>query len=591
MSQGAIYNIISGSEAQDKFMDAMDIMKNVLIRQMLLKGAPLQEYITQNINTKQFEFKNDDYRFLSSFQNYIPTMSFLDNSVALFLNYSYKPFAAVAQEYNTVRPSIPTWNNELTVDINKYGQFLTDCVVHVRIDGLEATDSRDRVRYINHPGHRIFDRVQFKIDNKVVDEYEAETYNQHYYREVPFDKRKAWERLMGQQDEWSTQLTPDPLNDLFSTKKTYSNGAQTFKQKQGSLDLWIPLLFFFNNYEQALPLYMLNWGKIQFTFKITDPKNIISFADFGGGGGFTVPKISIFEVHCSNLYTDPLVYTLFILKIKIFMIRTHKQEKFTLTSPDDRIRLFDKLKGPTERFTVSFRPKENLEKSEFWYVNSVLTPNYVIEPVLARNASSIVTGTVLSGTSSQAVLSGTLSSVDSFYTGYYFNLTGGQGLSSDIERNRYYVIAYVAVTSTVTLDRPLPLIGMGTTFEAYLPQLQAGRSIFYSESAPVDTIELMVYSSIPYIRKSDTIMHDTYTPFKTKGVVAARSPGNIEIYFQLEKHSRDLKGYYPMKDGETYLNYTSSYISQAKPVIAYVNATSINFFVVKQDGSAYLYYL
>ena len=86
-------------------------------------------------------------------------------------------------------------------------------------------------------------------------------------------------------------------------------------------------------------------------------------------------------------------------------------------------------------------------------------------------------------------------------------------------------------------------------------------------------------------------MHDTYTPYKTKGIVAARSPGNVDIYFQLENHVRDLKGYYPMKDGETYLNYTSSYISPSKPVIAYVTGVSINYFVVKQDGSAYLYYL
>ncbi len=590
MSRGAIYSIIVRQTIDDQYLDAMDVLKNVLIRKMIANGAQINDYVIADSNQK-YDFKSQNYDFLKNYKDYIPSMAYLDNSVALFLNYSYKPFVMVAQEYNVVRPLAPSWNGEVRVNLNKYGQFLTDCVVHVQLTGLRTKSPLDRVKYIDRPGARIFDRVQFQINRTVIDEYNFETYNQHYDREVQMDKRRAWSRMMGQQDEYPVNMVPDPLNDFYSTRRTYSNGAQTFKQRHDTLDMWVPLLFWFKDFKTALPLYMLNWGQIEIVFKLTDPSNLVSYCDFGGGGAFETPKITTFELYSNNIYTDELVYRMFMLKIRMFMIRTHRQSTHLLTDSDGRIRLFDRIKWPVERLTVSFRPQENESKSEYWYRNSVLTPNHIVEPVLARNAASVIANSVSSAAADTAFLQGALSITNSYYNGYYFNITGGTGYNTDdIQLNRYYILQYTGATNTVRVNRPWSVVpDSTTTYEMYLPQLQAGQSIFYTESSPIQTVEVSLNSNVQYIEKSDVMLHDSYGPYRTNGIVAAASPGCVEVYFQLEKHDQ-LRGYYPFSDAESYFNYTSTYISTDTPATAYISATAINFFIVDATGAARLLY-
>ncbi len=592
MTKGAIYNIIARSEDDDALVNAMDILKDRLIRKMLENGAQIANFIYKNKKSDLMDFKKTDtYNFLLPSQEKIPSISYLDHAVSIFLNYSYKPFALVAQEYDVIQSAAPRWNNEIRFTLNQYGQFISDCVVHIRLKGLRAKDPRDRVRYINMPGARIFEKVQFQIDRVVIDEYNFETYNQFFYREVISDDKKAWERMMGQQDEYEVLYTPDPLNDLFSTKRVYTNGAQTFKQEQDVLDLWVPMLFWFKNYKNALPHRGLNWGQIDIVVTLTNPDNLISYANFGGGGQFDIPQIETCELYANNIYTDPLVYSLLLMKIKLFKIDTHRQMTLTLTEPEGRIRLFDKIKWPISRLSVSFRPVANESLSEYWYYNSVLTPNHIFEPVLAKSASTVINGGFISATPVSGVLSGGLSSLDGFYNGYYFNITGGTGYNTNnIELNRYYVLNYIGATNTVIPNQPWRTIpDTTTTYELYLPQIQAGQVQFYTESPPVDTIEVTL-NTIPYINQSEIMLHDTYTPYKTKGIVAPRSPGNVEIFFELENHERDLKGHYPFKDGQSYLNYTSSYVNSDTPVTAYITGHAINFFYLNSNGHAKLLY-
>lgn len=594
MAKGSVYSIITRKEADDQFMEGMGILKDTLIRKMLQNGADITKYIVSSGD--KFDFKNQinesqDYRFLDKYKNAIPTISYIDHSVALFLNYSYKPFGLVAQQYDKIPASSPNWNQEIRISLNQYGQFIADSVVHVKLTGLRAKNPQDRVRYIDLPGARIFEEVRFENSRVIIDKYNFETYNQYLNREVHFDDREAYVSLLGQQKSYTVRITQDPLNDLFSTSRTYSNGAQTFKQEHDELDMFIPLLFFFKDYEKALPIGGLKWGQTDFVFKITDPANLIAYADFGGGGAFTTPKISVFDLYVNNLYTDPLIFSLFMNKIDKFMITTHRQVVHRLENSSDRIRLFNEIKWPIKRLSISFRPQANENNSEYWNCNSVLTANRVLEPVLAKNTSTVISGSIISATAVSAQISGALSSVDGYYNGYYFNITGGKGYNTEnIELNRYYVQNYIGATNTVIPNQPWVVIPDTTTiYELYLPQLQAGQVIYYTESSPIDTIQVDLNSNI-YIDTTDITLHDTYTPYKTRGIVAPRSPGSVEIFFELENHCRDLRGHYPFKDGLSFLNYTSSYITPETPVNAYITGHAVNFFYLDSNGNTKLYY-
>jgi hypothetical protein len=138
-----------------------------------------------------------------------------------------------------------------------------------------TTPATNFVRYCEFPGQRLFKKVKFEVNGNPLDEYTAEAYMYYQKFRVAPGKQTGWARLVGQEIPLSavgdlasvagvsafpaaaTGLTQfvggaaapaAPTNASNTARKMFQvlDGPQTAKATQPELDLWVPLLFWFN---------------------------------------------------------------------------------------------------------------------------------------------------------------------------------------------------------------------------------------------------------------------------------------------------------------------------------------------------------
>lgn len=595
MSIGGAYVVINNSGYEDSFLNRSRQMKAFIIQQTLNNAATLNPSLITDIASKvtpdatDFQPGVDQTGFCKDYATYLPKVSRLEQSTTVFLNSSYKPYATVGQQYFKKSYSGPQWGSTIRIALDKVGQFICDPVVHVRIEGLAAVDPRDRVKYFDMPGMRLFNKVSFESRKTPLDSYYGDYYNIYYKQHVPADKKPAFEAMMGQQKVYSTWLTQDPTFDLQQQRLEVADGAQTFKQEQDALDLWIPLLFFFKDYKNALPQYLISWGQVEMEFQLNTADNLIAFADNGGGGAYVTPRITTFDLYINNLFTDPLLYSLMAAKIKVVLFRPLRQVTRRLTLPTDSVRLFDEIKWPTQLLEFAFMPLANAGISTHWTSCNVLSKQYIRVPVLARDSGSVISGTVASVNGADLQLTAVgLSATPGYYTGYYFIVTGGRGYQTSITANRYTVANWSGTVATIT-PAPVATFDTTTTFDLYIPQLQMGTVPYYRElGAPVDSIHLRSDNVDLLLNSAEDAPSELMSEvvlWKTHGLVASRDGGILSIAFGFEQDDHSPSGHFSFSaSGESYLDYKSSYISADNQVNLFISSRALNLFYIG-DGT------
>jgi hypothetical protein len=142
------------------------------------------------------------------------------------------------------------------------------------LDRTTATPA-NFVRYCEYPGERVFKKVRFDVNGNPLDEYDATAMIMHQKFKVQPGKEVGWNRLVGQENPvdcytdlcsiagasiWGAQhinltafgtTTASPVSPVSSVltarrQGKILNGYQTPKVTQPALDMWIPLLFWFN---------------------------------------------------------------------------------------------------------------------------------------------------------------------------------------------------------------------------------------------------------------------------------------------------------------------------------------------------------
>lgn len=595
MSLGGPYTIASTSGYEDQVLNASEKIKQIAIQVTLQKAVDngQLESLRGWIDFKEKKLANGvrPEDFCKEFEKYTPSISFLKTHTNIFLNSSYKPYAPVGQQYFKKSYSNPKWGSTVRIALDKIGQFICDPVVHIRLEGLAALSPVDRVKYFDMPGMRIFKQVKFDSKRTTIDSYYGDYYNIYYKQHVPADKREIFERMMGQQKTYTTWLTQDPRFDLQQQKVTVADGAQTFKQTQDTLDLWIPLLLFFRDYKNAMPQMVTSWGQVEIEFQLNRAEDIIAYADYGGGGAYTPPKITVFNLYMNNIFTDPFLYSMIASKLEFFLFRPHKQVIKRLTSPKDSIRLFDEIKWPSQLLEFGFKPVANAGISTHWHSYNVLNSSYMRVPVLARNDATVITGTVTAataaGTTAIGITAAGLSATPGFYTGYYFIVTAGRGFQVDVSANRYTVTTSAAGSVTVSPGAQFAFDAT-TTFDLYIPQLQLGPLQFYSESgSPIDRVRLRS-DNVDLIEDNPSGLLSLVAPWKANGIVGSTDDGLQTIAFGLEQQEHSPSGHFSFSaTAETYLNYESSYISEDSPVDVLISSRALNFLYISHgaDGS------
>lgn len=315
-------------------------------------------------------------------KSYSPSLNYIEETHTIFVNKSYKPCAPIAFEYMKMQTKgVVNFGTEIEFDMQRTADFYADSVVHIQLTGLKAVSPVDKVRYVAMLGHRIMKKVTLSLDNNVIDEISTENYNIHYNFKVPSNKREGWLRCIGQEIPVIGTLTPDPLTDEFKEQILISDGNQTFKREHATVDLFIPVIMFFADVHNAIPMCMLNQGQNRLKLLLPDVSEIVSYADYGGGGKFTPPKIKICDLYMNTITVLPQISEIVQKNYGFTMIRVHKGLNKIVKTSKESI-LLDYLKYPIETMYVGFRPISNYNNSQLWFKNTFLTRKTIPTPVI-----------------------------------------------------------------------------------------------------------------------------------------------------------------------------------------------------------------
>jgi hypothetical protein len=145
--------------------------------------------------------------------------------------------------------------------------FFSDMVFHITLGAVTAlnadywtnpqanpAEGRELLAYVTKVGEAICTRVRFDVNGNPLDEYDEEVLNFHDKFFITPNKRVGWDRSVGQEVPWMGigDVNRDPVSGNHGRgagvreQLSFLNGPQTPKPTQPALDLWIPLIFWFN---------------------------------------------------------------------------------------------------------------------------------------------------------------------------------------------------------------------------------------------------------------------------------------------------------------------------------------------------------
>jgi hypothetical protein len=532
----------------------------------------------------------------------LPSLNKLTEQNVLFCNYLFKPFISIGTQY-IKKSQRAQFGQEVSFQLNQYGYFISDMVVHIRLSKFHALDSRDRVSYTSFPAHKLLKRVRFRQNHVDIDSYDTEDYNDYYEYEVPLQHKTGWERCVGQDTGYAAKLLADPRFDGHQEARQFYCGYQTPKQEQDTLDLWVPLLFWFRDIQQALPNYMVAWGKTEIVLDLCALNDLIVYADYGGGGKYTQPQVEMCELYTNNIFISPEIFYLFAQQRSIFIFRQHKALNETLTLGNGQVKLNRYLKNPVELMYVKFRPMSNRNLYHYWYKNSRLVPRYYNVPVLAKDPSSVITGQIVRAEAAvlanDSLVRGArveiagLPSQPGGYSNWNFVLTSGNAFDpNNCLNNNYVVAADSAGVLTLQGDwNSSELPAAGSQFELFRQVFAMQTSTFFEEIPTVSTIELKSYG-VSVIEPMQQSFFNQYVPMLHQQMTTPSDHGSVLINFCHDPYKLQPSSYLNFSASqETYLVYTSDWISPQTRAELIVRARTLNFlYMDKSSGNIVILY-
>jgi hypothetical protein len=586
MSTGGIFKLIVNTGLQDKLLMATEYLNKRIAHLSQKNIEKLQNNSDYHLDNSMLDLDN----------SWIPDMNIIEKSHVLFVNSSFKPFVTCGFEYNKAQvKGKAKFGNDVTFTLPVYGEFINDAVVHIKLSNLAAIDSRDRVRYVAMLGHKLLKKTSFKIGANPLDTYYSEDYNNHFEYHVPPGKKTGWLRNIGQEIPTLGYATADPTYDFYREYRWFGTGNQTFKQSHDEVELWIPLIFWFQDVRNSLPNFLIPYGQTDVTISLADVGDVVGFADYGGGGVYTNPTISVCEMYINNIFLMPEVNQLFTKKFGFSLIRVHGRHTAELNTSTGSI-LLNNLKWPTECLYVSFRPQANLTLSQYWHKSSTLILSNIKVPIVAKNPGLMTSGNFGATTTTTAVVvfgAGlVLSSTVNAYSYYDLTITGGAGYNTkDISKNRYTVVSYSGGTNIITVagwtgETP----NATTTYELFTPQVAINVAQIYEETPTIDNIELKAHDITIY-RKTSESFFNSYLPYRFgTNVNTPEDRGKYFVNFNFHPGDHDPSGHVNVsKAREFYLNYESTTISNTNIVDLIASSRAINFLMV-DNGAAVLRY-
>lgn len=361
MSTGALFTLIANSGAQDRLLMATELLNKRLaeIRRMRAKNPAILDET--------------------------PTLVDIERTHVLFINAHYRPFVAIAFEYQSIQSQegVVRLGNELTYSIPQFGDFFADMMLHVRLEGLRSTIPGNQVRYCEFLGHRLLKRCRWEVNGNYLDEYDSDVYNMHYQFMVPPNKKAAWRRCAAQEDPTPAYLTMNTGVDEYRELKFIVNGPQTPKAEHPVVDVWMPLLFWFNRDPRlAIPSVSVPYGQRFIRILLARAHEIC--AGTVVADAFEEPRVTFTELYINNIFVNPEVHDIFIKRVAFSLIRVHRYQHIIVNSNHGAERL-DQLKWPTETLYVGMRPRVNEATMEHWHKFHEVVTRSIAFPVAIPN--------------------------------------------------------------------------------------------------------------------------------------------------------------------------------------------------------------
>ena len=479
-----------------------------------------------------------------------PSLADLERSHVLFVNAHYKPYVAIAFQYFKVSANNVTLGSDVSISIPQYGDFFADMVANIVIRAprtsvtgtITDTDSDVVIyRHCDYPGERIFDEVRFEVNSNPIDSYTSESYVLHRQFHVPQDKLVAWDRCMGQErgSMATAALHEDNTQGIAPvtahTRTEVFNGYQTFKPAHQDLNMWIPLLFWFNQDARlAFPSVSVPYGQRFITFRLTQAANIYHAIVNPSCNSTTLeaptlssPQISTFDLYINNMFVLPEVHDIFIDRVAFTLVRVHRRQTQNLNKSSDSIHLVQ-LKWPIETLMFGFQP----------------TVNRVANPVVNKPS----------------------------------------GVGADLQ--------VAAVSNHMEDWHRFCKVTNSTVAQANVRGASSKLNVKYEDSH-ITTLKLQAHS-VDLFAEFPAQFFNSYIPYQFGGssVTAPTDPGLYLYSFALHPGQYQPSGHFNVSRArELYLNYTSSFISSESNRTAtfFVQAKAINFLLIS-EGSCSLRY-
>ena len=311
-------------------------------------------------------------------QNINATYEDIRATHSFFLNRTFKPLVSVAYGYSTssITP-LPLFGSSTRIKVPIYGDFLADQALHITCSELTAKNKDNRVRWFDFIGHRIIKEVRLVMDGVILDRYGTEEMEMYYRFHVSKNQQAGWQRCVGQETSRVGIFLQDPANQMVRERKNIYDGYQTQKRSHDELDLYIPLLFWYNlDPAFALSNWNITYDKFFVEIDFADMEDCIAVIDYvGDGGKYVPPKITVCELVSNHVYTTPEVAELFKHKTQFSIMRVHRRVERILNKPYDNVNISD-IKFAVENLYIRFRPTANESdpnRAELWRVNDVST--------------------------------------------------------------------------------------------------------------------------------------------------------------------------------------------------------------------------
>jgi hypothetical protein len=517
MSTSGVFKLIINDGSQDRLLMATSMLSD-RIREI------------RRIRCKNPAVKTNDV---------MPTLVDIEKTHLLFVNAHFKPFCAIGYEYQQVGPqfNMVSLGQDVTFSIPQFGDFFHDMVLNVRLEGFKATESDDKVFYCDFLGHRLMQGVKFEVNGNYLDQYDYNVLNFHYNFFLPAHKKPAWLEMIGQEVPRPAMVNHNlptssvsgfagSMTDEWRQQILLLDGPQTPKAQHEVVDLWIPLLFWFNKDPRlAVPSVSIPYGQ---RFMHVNLAAASLICDSTLGGAFTIPTITRCQLYINNIFLNPDIHNIFIKRIGFTMIRLHLQQNQPENSNQDQIQLF-KLKWPVETIYIGLQPDINqtgvTQMTDWWRYHNVETRTFPI-PVAVPNPD------------------------------FNTSVPPDEGVNAGVPE---FALAFARVVwreASPTLDT-MSIVNHG------IPLYQITPATFFSQYIP--------YNYGDRISSPEDI-------------------GLCMITFNLYPGTYQPSGHFNLSQArETYLNWTGSTISQTNPATMYIVAVAINFLLIA-EGTCVLRY-